>query len=698
MKTPLSKIRNIGIIAHIDAGKTTATERILFYTGKKHKIGEVHDGDATMDWMDQEQERGITIVSAATTTFWKDHKVNIIDTPGHVDFTVEVERSLRVLDGAVGLFCSVSGVQPQSETVWRQAEKYNVPRIAFVNKMDRVGADFYKVIKDMAKKLGATTATPVNIPLGKEDHFQGVIDLINMKAIIYDDSSHGMEFEITDIPEDMKETADHWRKHLLEAVCEQDEELLTNYCEGIEPNREQIIAMIRKATINREMIPVLAGSAFKNKGVQELLDAMTLFLPSPEDRDNIKGINPDTDQVEERKASQDEPLSALAFKVVTHPQIGKLTYVRVYSGVLTTGSYALNTTRGKKVRVSRLAQMHANKMENVDELSCGEIGVAIGLSDTLTGASLADPSNPLVLESIQFPEPVISVGIQPKSRSDREKLDIALIKLAEEDPTFKVRYNDETEETEISGMGELHLEILVERIRREFNVDSIVSTPQVAYKESISKEVDIEHKYIKQTGGRGQYGHVKMIVEPQESGKEFEFINKIKGGSIPQEFINPIEKGVREALVKGPYARYPVVDVKVTLYDGSFHEVDSSERSFKAAAMMAMRDAILKGKPKLLQPIMSVEITGPTDSTGTITKVLCSKQGRIQSMDTEGTTQVVKAEAPLSAMFGFVSELRTLTSGRASFTMEFSHFEAVSAELGEEIRKKRTEDSKSLSA
>ncbi len=695
-KRPLDMVRNIGIMAHIDAGKTTVTERILYYTGINHAIGEVHDGKATMDWMAQEQERGITITSAATQCEWQNHKINIIDTPGHVDFTAEVERSLRVLDGTVALFCAVSGVQPQSETVWRQAEKYNVPRIAFVNKMDRFGADFYKVVEDIRNELGAN-AVPVTLPIGSEDNFKGIIDLLDQKAIIYadDDPTH-QKFHETDIPENMKDIAMRYERELIEAISENDEKLLEQFCEGIIPKKTDLIKALRKATIKGQIIPVLCGSAFKNKGVRRLLDAVTYYLPSPIEVPPVQGHLPDSETLQERKASVKEPLAALAFKIVSDKHMGKLCYVRVYSGSAKSGSYVYNATVGKQQRIGRLMQMHANKSKQVDEISCGDIGAVVGLSDTKTGDTLTDPDNPIILESIEFPSPVITVSIQPNSRADRDKLSTALIKLSDEDPTFTVEVDSETGETKISGMGELHLEILLDRIKREFNVEAVVGAPQVAYRETITTSIKEVCKYVKQTGGKGQYAHVEIFVESLPPGSGFEFENKIVGGNIPKEYIPSVEKGIIEAMQKGPYAGYPVVDVKVTLMDGSFHPVDSSERAFFIAGSMAFKSAFKKAAPELLEPVMAVEVSGPDTYSGDITSSLCGKRGRVQGMDSlPSNTQLIRALVPLSEMCGYTTEIRNFSSGRASFTMHFEHYETVPFSIAEEIIKKRQEDKNS---
>jgi len=693
-QVPLDKVRNVGIIAHIDAGKTTTTERILYYSGKTHKIGEVHDGAATMDWMEQEQERGITITSAATTTFWRDHRINIIDTPGHVDFTAEVERSLRVLDGAIGLFCAVSGVQPQSETVWRQSEKYSVPAIAFINKMDRTGANFFSVVKEIENMLGANPV-PLVIPIGAEDNFRGVVDLITMKALIYDDATKGLKYHEEEIPEDMKELAHEWEQVLIEKASEVDDHLMELFMEDIVPPKEEVVRALREATIRRDIVPVLCGSAFKNKGVQRLLDAIVDFLPSPSDKPPIIGTVPSTPEEDKeliRHPSDDAPFAALAFKIMTDKHMGKMTYFRIYSGSVKAGSYVYNATRDKKQRMGRIVQMHANKQEERDELFAGDIGVGIGLADTLTGDTLCDPDHPIILEEIDFPAPVVSVSVKPASRADRDKLGIALAKLADEDPTFTVRFDDETGETIISGMGELHLEIIIDRLKREFNVVAEVGTPQVAYRETITRTVEHSLKYAKQSGGRGQYAHVVIVFEDLPPGKGFEFENQIVGGAIPKEYIPSVEKGILEAMQKGPYAGYPVVNVKATLIDGSYHEVDSSEMAFKIAGSMCFREAFHKAGPELLEPIMSVEVTTPDEYIGTVVGSLSSKRGQIQGMIAKGDLQIVKAMVPLAEMFGYTNELRSSTSGRGSATMHFEHYAAVPYALAEEIVERRRKE------
>ncbi|KAA0258476.1 elongation factor G [Deferribacter autotrophicus] len=688
-KYPLEKQRNIGIMAHIDAGKTTTTERILYYTGVSYKIGEVHEGTATMDWMEQEKERGITITSATTQCFWNGYRINIIDTPGHVDFTIEVERSLKVLDGAVAVFCAVGGVEPQSETVWRQADKYRVPRIAFVNKMDRVGADFFNVIQMMIDRLG-TKPVAIQLPIGSEDSFVGVIDLVKMKAIMWTGDELGAKYDVVDIPEEYIDQANEYREKLIETICEVDDELMEKYFEGEEITEEEIVAALRKGTINIDFTPVLCGSAFKNKGVQPLLDAVVAYLPSPLDIPPIKGINPKTGEEVERKTSDDEPFAALAFKILTDPYMGQLTYFRVYSGRLEAGSYVLNATKDKKERVGRLLKMHANKREEIKEIFAGDICATVGLKYTTTGDTLCDENNPVVLESIEFPEPVISLAIEPKTKADQDKLSNALNKLAMEDPSFKVTVDEETGQTIIAGMGELHLEIIVDRLKREFKVDANIGKPQVAFRETIRKPVKIEGKYIKQTGGRGQYGHVWLEIEPIEPGSGFEFVNKIVGGAIPKEYIPAVEKGVLEAMETGILAGYPVVDVKVTLFDGSYHEVDSSEMAFKIAASMAFKDGAKKADPVLLEPIMKVEVVVPEEYTGDVMGDLNSRRGRVEGMEIRGNAQVIRCFVPLKEMFGYATVLRSLTQGRGTYTMMFDHYEEVPANIADEIIKSRT--------
>ncbi|ADQ04231.1 translation elongation factor G [Caldicellulosiruptor owensensis OL] len=680
---PLEKTRNIGIMAHIDAGKTTTTERILFYTGKVHKMGEVHEGTATMDWMEQEQERGITITSAATTCEWKGHRINIIDTPGHVDFTVEVERSLRVLDGAIAVFCAKGGVEPQSETVWRQADKYRVPRIAYVNKMDIMGANFFNVIEMMKERLGANPVA-IQIPIGKEDTFRGIVDLLTMKAIIYVDDL-GKVSQETEIPDDTKDIAEEYRIKLLEAVAETDEDIMMKYLEGEEITVEELKKAIRKATINMQMTPVLCGSSYRNKGVQPLLDAVVDYLPSPVDIAAVKGFSPDTGEEIERKTSEDEPFCALAFKIMSDPYVGKLTFLRVYSGVLHAGSYVYNSTKNKKERVGRLLHMHANHREDVDAVYAGDICAAIGLSNTTTGDTLCDENHPIVLESMEFPEPVIQVAIEPKTKADQEKMGIALQRLSEEDPTFKVSTNHETGQTLIAGMGELHLEIIVDRMKREFKVEVNVGKPQVAYKETIKKSVKVEGKYIRQSGGRGQYGHVWLELEPLERGAGYEFVNKIVGGVIPKEFIPSVDAGVQEAMQSGVLAGYPVVDVRVTLFDGSYHEVDSSDMAFRIAAAQAFREGMKKADPVLLEPIMKVEVVVPEEYMGDVMGDINSRRGRIEGMELRGNAQVIRAYVPLAEMFGYATDLRSKTQGRGTYTMQFDHYEEVPKNIADKI-------------
>ena len=683
---PLERTRNIGIMAHIDAGKTTTTERILFYTGRTHKIGETHEGASQMDWMEQEKERGITITSAATTTTWKDHRINIIDTPGHVDFTVEVERSLRVLDGSVAVFCAKGGVEPQSENVWRQAETYKVPRIAFVNKMDILGANFYNVVEMMKERLGSN-AVPVQLPIGKEDTFQGIIDLVKMDAIIYEDDL-GTVMDETEIPADMQELAAEWREKLVEAVAETDEELMMKYLEGEEFTEEEIKAAIRKATIACEMNPVFCGTAYRNKGVQPVIDAVIDYLPAPTDIPSIKGVLPDGTEAE-RHSSDDEPFSALAFKIMTDPFVGKLAFFRVYSGTLESGSYVLNATKNKRERIGRILQMHANTRQEITEVYAGDIAAAVGLKDTTTGDTLCDPNNAIILESMEFPEPVIDVAIEPKSKAAQEKMGTALQKLAEEDPTFRVRTDEETGQTIIGGMGELHLEIIVDRLLREFKVEANVGAPQVAYRETITKPVDVEYKYSKQSGGRGQYGHVKLRVTPQEPGAGYIFENKTVGGSVPKEYVGPTDMGIQGAMQAGVVAGYPVVDVAVELYDGSYHEVDSSEMAFKMAGSMAMKEALKKGDSVLLEPYFKVEVVTPEEYKGDVMGGINSKRGLIQGMEARAGAQVINAFVPLSEMFGYSTELRSTTQGRATYTMIFDHYEQVPAGVAKKIAEGR---------
>ncbi|WP_047552501.1 elongation factor G [Methylotenera sp. G11] len=694
-QTPINRYRNIGISAHIDAGKTTTTERILFYTGVNHKIGEVHDGAATMDWMEQEQERGITITSAATTCFWKgmagqyeQHRFNIIDTPGHVDFTIEVERSMRVLDGACMVYCAVGGVQPQSETVWRQATKYKVPRLAFVNKMDRSGADFYKVVDQMRTRLKANPV-PIVIPIGREDTFTGVVDLIKMKAIIWDEASQGMKFEYGDIPADLVEVANKWRENMVEAAAEASEELMNKYLEEGDLSEADIIFGIRARTIATEIQPMLCGTAFKNKGVQRMLDAVIDFLPSPVDIPDIEGEDEDGERVT-RKASDTEGLSALAFKLMTDPFVGQLTFIRVYSGVLKKGDTVYNSVKARKERIGRIVQMHANTRQEVDEVVAGDIAAAIGLKDVTTGESLCAVDKPIILERMVFPEPVIHVAVEPKTKADQEKMGIALGRLAQEDPSFRVRSDEESGQTIISGMGELHLDIIVDRMRREFNVEASVGAPQVAYREAIRKKVEVEGKFVKQSGGKGQYGHVWLIMEPNEAGKGFEFVDQIKGGTVPREFIPAVEKGLRETIPSGILAGFPVVDVKVTLFDGSYHDVDSNENAFKMAASIGFKDGMRKADPVLLEPIMAVEIETPEEYMGDVMGDLSSRRGMIQGMeDTAGGGKAIRAEVPLSEMFGYATTVRSLSQGRASYSMEFKHYAEAPRNVAEAIMNKK---------
>ncbi|MBI4515069.1 MAG: elongation factor G [Deltaproteobacteria bacterium] len=683
-QTPLERTRNIGIMAHIDAGKTTTTERILYYTGINYKIGEVHEGTATMDWMVQEQERGITITSAATTCFWRDHRVNIIDTPGHVDFTIEVERSLRVLDGAVAVFCSVGGVEPQSETVWRQADKYRVPRIAFINKMDRVGADFFRGVTMIRERLKAN-AVPIQLPIGQEEHFRGIIDLVSMKAILWDDDSLGARYRTDEIPAELRAQAEEYREGLLEAVADCDEVLLEKFLEGKEISESELRKGIRAATLAIKIIPVACGSAFKNKGVQPLLDDVVDYLPSPMDIAAVQGVNPDTGAIEERPASDSKPFAALAFKIMSDPFVGSLTFFRVYSGVMNSGSYVFNASKGKKERVGRLLKMHANKREEIKEVYAGDIAAAVGLRDTTTGDTLSDDQHPVVLESIEFPDPVIHIAIEPKTKADQERLGVSLQRLATEDPSFRVGTDKETGQTIIAGMGELHLEIIVDRLLREFKVDASVGKPQVAYKETVRKVVEREYKHVRQTGGRGQYGHVMLRIEPQPAGGGFEFVDAVKGGTVPREYIPAVEKGVRDALEGGILAGYPIVDVKVSLLDGSYHEVDSSELAFRVAASMCFKEAVTRAKPVLLEPIMSVEVVVPEEFLGPVVGDINGRRGRVSGMEPRGGAQVVAAQVPLKEMFGYATDLRSMTQGRATYTMQPSHYEAVPQMISEEI-------------
>ncbi|SFM13907.1 elongation factor G [Halanaerobium salsuginis] len=680
---PLKKTRNIGIMAHIDAGKTTTTERILYYTGRVHKMGETHDGASVMDWMEQEQERGITITSAATTCQWRNNRINIIDTPGHVDFTVEVERSLRVLDGAIALFCSVGGVEPQSETVWRQADKYGVPRIAFVNKMDRMGADFFRAVDMMKDRLGAN-AVPIQLPIGSEDNFDGVVDLIEMDAIVYEDEL-GVNFERVEIPEELQEQAEEYRELLMESLSEEDDEFMMKYLEG-EVTTDDIKKLLRQAVLNVNVIPVLCGSAFKNKGVQMLLDAVIEYLPSPIDVPAIEGVNPDTDEVEVRHADDDEPFSGLAFKIMSDPYVGKLAFFRSYSGTLESGSYVYNATAGVRERVGRILQMHANRREEREVIFAGDLGALVGLKNTSTGDTICDQDHPIVLESMEFPEPVIGVAIEPKSKADQDKLGEALQRLAEEDPTFRVHTDEETGQTIIQGMGELHLEVIVDRLLREFKVDANIGKPKVAYRETITKKVtNVEGKFIRQSGGRGQYGHVVIDIEPQEQGAGFEFEDNIRGGSIPREYIPSVEDGVKEALENGVLAGYPVVDVKVSLNDGSYHDVDSSEMAFKIAGSMGFRAGAKRANPALLEPVMSVEVVTPEEYMGDVIGDLNGRRGRVEGMEPRANAQVVTAYVPLSEMFGYATDLRSKTQGRATYTMQFSHYEQAPKNIAKEI-------------
>jgi elongation factor G len=691
----LDKVRNIGIMAHIDAGKTTTTERILYYTGRVHRLGEVHDGAATMDWMEQEKERGITITSAATTCFWtpkygnfkdKKHRINIIDTPGHVDFTVEVERSLRILDGAVALYDAVAGVQPQSETVWRQANKYHVPRIAFVNKMDRVGANFFRCVEMMKERLGAN-AVPIQVPYGEGEAYKGSIDLLRMKAIVYD-TEDGTSYKEFDVPAEYEEVTEKWRINMLEAVSEVNDHLMEKYLSGEEISEEEVRETLRKATLSSKIVPVLCGSAFKNKGVQFLLDAVVDYLPSPLDIPAIKGTHPKTGEEIERKVDDNEAFSALAFKIMTDPFVGRLTYFRVYSGKLTKGSYVLNSTTGTKERISRLVQMHANHREDIEEALTGDIVAAVGLKDTRTGDTLCDESKPIVLEKMSFPEPVIQIAIEPKTKADSDKLSASLQKLAEEDPTFRVSVDEETQQTIIAGMGELHLEIIVDRLKREFKVEANVGKPQVAYRETIRRKVEAEGKFVRQSGGKGQFGIVDLIIEPLERGKGFEFVNAIKGGAVPKEYIPAVQKGVESAMRDGILAGYPVQDVRVTLYDGKYHEVDSSEMAFEFAGSIGFKEGARRADPYILEPIMSVEITTPEEYMGAVMGDLNSRRGRIEGMTERGGAQIVSAKVPLAEMFGYSTDLRSMTQGRASYSMEFSHYEEVPRNIAEEIIEK----------
>ncbi len=679
----LQNTRNIGIAAHIDAGKTTTTERILYYTGKTYKIGEVDDGAAVMDWMIQEQERGITITSAATSCYWKNHRINIIDTPGHVDFTVEVERSLRVLDGLVTIFCAVGGVEPQSETVWNQATKYNIPRIAFINKMDRIGADFFYVV-DMIKSKLKVNAIPIQLPIGKEDKFTGIIDLIEMKAVIYEDVM-GLKYKFTDIPDDMLPVANKYRQELIESVANFNDEILNKYIENIEISKEELISAIREVTIKVKAIPVLCGASFKNKGVQMLLDAVINFLPSPLDIAQAKGINPITGKEEVRKLSDNEAFSGLIFKIMSDPFVGRLCFLRIYSGTLKTGTQVLNTSTDKKERISKILEMHANNRIEIEEAYCGDIVAVVGLRDVKTGDTICSPSKPIKYESISFPEPVISIAIEPKTKADQDKLSLALNKIAEEDPTFRIGIDNETGQTIISGMGELHLEIIVDRLLREFKVDANVGKPQVSYRETITRDVEVEGKYVRQSGGKGQYGHVVIHFYPNEFGRGFEFVDNTKGGVIPKEYIKPIEMGIIDAMQSGEVAGYPVVDIKAVLVDGSYHEVDSSDLAFRIAASKALREAMIKGAPILLEPIMDVEVVVPDEFMGEVIGDLNARRGKVFSVDLRNNMRIIKSEVPLATMFGYATDLRSKTQGRASFTMQFKKYEPVPENVGNEV-------------
>jgi elongation factor G len=693
--TPIERYRNIGISAHIDAGKTTTTERILFYTGVSHKMGEVHDGAAVMDWMEQERERGITITSAATTCFWKgmdgsypEHRINIIDTPGHVDFTIEVERSMRVLDGACMVYDAVAGVQPQSETVWRQANKYKVPRLAFINKMDRQGADFFKSYDHIKTRLKGNPV-PIQVPIGAEEKFEGVVDLVKMKAIYWDDATQGMKYEARDIPANLVDEAKKWREKMVEAAAEADDELMHKYLEGHDLSQDDIKRGLRKRTIANQIVPMLCGTAFKYKGVQAMLDAVIDYMPSPVEIPPVKGED-DKGRLVERKASDDEPFAALAFKIMTDPYVGQLTFIRVYSGVLKSGDTVYNAVRSRKERIGRLLQMHANQREDIKEVYAGDIAAAVGLKEASTGETLCDPNHIIMLERMEFPEPVISQAVEPKTKADQEKMGIALSRLAQEDPSFRVRTDDESGQTIISGMGELHLEIIVDRMKREFGVDASVGKPQVAYREAIKKPVEIEGKFIKQSGGRGQYGHVWLKMEPQPAGKGYEFVDAIKGGSVPREFIPAVEKGLRETLPNGVLAGFPVVDVKVTLFDGSSHDVDSNENAFKMAASMAFKDGMRQANPALLEPMMAVEVETPEEFMGNVVGDLASRRGIVHGMDDVAGVKVIKAEVPLSEMFGYSTTLRSLTQGRATYTMEFKHYTEAPKTVAEAVINKKS--------
>jgi len=695
-KITLEKVRNIGIIAHIDAGKTTTTERILYYTGKSHKIGEVHDGSATMDWMELEQERGITITSAATTCFWKEHQINIIDTPGHVDFTAEVERSLRVLDGAVGVFCAVGGVEPQSETVWRQASKYQVPRIGFVNKMDRAGADFLNCVAQMRDRLNANPVL-AQLPVGAEDRFEGVVDLVTMKANIYSDkNSKGETYDVVEIPENLREQAEEYREKLMEALSDVDEALMAKFLDGKDISEAEIRAALRAGTLSLSFTPIFCGAAFKNKGVQQLLDAVNDYLPSPLDIPAVVGINPNNQQEVTRASDATAPLSSLAFKIMTDPFVGQLVFIRVYSGELKSGTYVYNSTKNQRERVGRLLRMHANKREEIDTLSAGDIGAVVGFKKTFTGDTLCLEGDPVVLETISFPQPVISVAIEPKTKPEADKLSDCLAKLQQEDPTFEVRVDPETNQTIISGMGELHLEILVDRMKREFSLDVNVSKPQVAYRETITKSVEFNYKHVKQSGGRGQYGHVVILLEPREAGDGFEFVNKITGGAIPREYIPAVQKGIVEAMDRGILCGYSVVDCRVTLLDGSYHDVDSSEMAFKICASIAFREAAKKASPVLLEPVMEVEVVTPEDFMGDVIGNLSSKRAKIKELGDRAGAKVIRSEVPLAGMFGYSTDLRSATQGRANYTMEFAKYDVVPSSVAEELIAKAAGTSSSV--
>ncbi|HYP66980.1 MAG TPA: elongation factor G [Thiobacillaceae bacterium] len=688
--TPIERYRNIGISAHIDAGKTTTTERILYYTGVSHKIGEVHDGAATMDWMEQERERGITITSAATTCFWKgmdgkheQHRINIIDTPGHVDFTIEVERSMRVLDGACMVYCAVGGVQPQSETVWRQANKYGVPRLAFVNKMDRTGANFFKVYEQMRTRLRANPV-PIVVPIGAEENFRGVVDLVKMKAIYWDEASQGMKFEYTDIPAELLDTCKEWREKMLEAAAESSEEMMNRYLEEGDLSEADIIKGLRARTIASEIVPMLCGTAFKNKGVQKMLDAVIDYMPSPVDIPPVKGETENGKEVH-RSASDDEPFAALAFKIATDPYVGQLTFFRVYSGVVNSGDTIYNSVKGRKERIGRILQMHANQRAEIKEVRAGDIAAAVGLKEAVTGDTICNPDKPIILERMVFPEPVIHVAVEPKTKADQEKMGIALGRLAQEDPSFRVRTDEETGQTIISGMGELHLEIIVDRMKREFGVEANVGAPQVAYREAIRKQTEIEGKFVKQSGGKGQYGHVWLKMEPNEAGKGYEFVDAIKGGTVPREYIPAVDKGLREAMNNGVLAGFPVVDVKVTLFDGSYHEVDSSEQAFKMASILAFKDGMRKANPALLEPMMAVEVETPEDYMGDVMGDLNRRRGIIQGMEDMPGGKTIRAEVPLAEMFGYSTDLRSMSQGRATYSMEFKHYSEAPRNVAETV-------------